>query len=233
MILARYRHKPESHHLLWWGIGIVTYGVGTLIESLVTLFGWQEALFKAWYIAGALLGGAPLAIGSIYLLLGERAGRIAVVFLLTRFSVSGPVTGGRSIALDGNREPGTGNRQGNAAPGSRLPAPGVIWKGEHDRTRRIAGVAYASAMSMRLAGRMPSRLISRPRSERGVEMFAALYAPSLPAAALVDVARAFTPRFEQLGAARPARCERPVAPVRQRAGARGAPPRCAIETFAW
>ena len=32
-------------------------------------------------------------------------------------------------------------------------------------------------------------------------MFAALYAPSLPTAALVDVARAFTPRFEQLGAA--------------------------------
>ncbi len=30
-------------------------------------------------------------------------------------------------------------------------------------------------------------------------MFAALYAPSLPAAALLDVARAFTPRFEQLG----------------------------------
>jgi protein ImuB len=30
-------------------------------------------------------------------------------------------------------------------------------------------------------------------------MFAALYAPSIPAAALVDVARAFTPRFETLG----------------------------------
>src|SRR6186997_1522288 len=30
-------------------------------------------------------------------------------------------------------------------------------------------------------------------------MFAALYAPSLPTAALVDVARAFTPRFEQIG----------------------------------
>ena len=30
-------------------------------------------------------------------------------------------------------------------------------------------------------------------------MFAALYAPSLPMAALVDVARAFTPRYEQLG----------------------------------
>ena len=30
-------------------------------------------------------------------------------------------------------------------------------------------------------------------------MFAALYAPSVPAAALLEVARAFTPRFEQLG----------------------------------
>jgi nucleotidyltransferase/DNA polymerase involved in DNA repair len=30
-------------------------------------------------------------------------------------------------------------------------------------------------------------------------VFAALYAPSVPAAALIDVARAFTPRFEQLG----------------------------------
>jgi hypothetical protein len=30
-------------------------------------------------------------------------------------------------------------------------------------------------------------------------MFAALYAPSVPTAAVIDVARAFTPRFEQLG----------------------------------
>ena len=30
-------------------------------------------------------------------------------------------------------------------------------------------------------------------------MFAALYAPSIPAAAIIDVARAFTPRFEQVG----------------------------------
>ena len=34
--------------------------------------------------------------------------------------------------------------------------------------------------------------------QRGLIVFAALYAPSLPAAALIDVARAFTPRFEQL-----------------------------------
>jgi len=88
VILARYRLKRQSHHLLWWGIGIGTYGLGTLIESLVTLFGWQSALFKAWYIAGALLGGAPLAVGTIYLLFGARAGRIAVALLLAVVGVT-------------------------------------------------------------------------------------------------------------------------------------------------
>jgi hypothetical protein len=88
VILARYRLKRQSYHLLWWGIGIGTYGLGTLIESLVTLFGWQSAMFKAWYIAGALLGGAPLAVGTIYLLFGRRAGHIAVVLLLAAVSVT-------------------------------------------------------------------------------------------------------------------------------------------------
>ena len=88
VILARYRNKTQSYQLLWWGIGIVTYGVGTLIESLVTLQGWHPALFKSWYIAGALLGGAPLATGTIYLMLGKRAGHIAVVLLIATVGVT-------------------------------------------------------------------------------------------------------------------------------------------------
>src|SRR5438552_15847625 len=80
-IFARYRRKPDAYQLLWWGIGMVTYGVGTLIESWNTLVGWSAPLFKAWYIAGALLGGAPLAIGTLYLLWGKRAGHIAVTLL--------------------------------------------------------------------------------------------------------------------------------------------------------
>ena len=46
--------------------------------------------------------------------------------------------GGRSIVLGGNGEPGTGNRKESVAPGSRLPSP--VWKGEHDRSRRVSGV---------------------------------------------------------------------------------------------
>ena len=77
MILRRYRQKPESKQLLWWGVGVAVYGAGTLTESLITLLGWNVLLFKCWYISGALLGGAPLALGTVYLLSGRKAGNIA------------------------------------------------------------------------------------------------------------------------------------------------------------
>jgi hypothetical protein len=41
VILSRYRIRRRAYHLLWWGIGIGIYGAGTLIESVVTLFGWS------------------------------------------------------------------------------------------------------------------------------------------------------------------------------------------------
>ncbi len=60
----RRRHKP---YLAWWAFGIATYGMGTAVESAITLFGNTVWLTKAWYITGALLGGYPLAQGSLYL----------------------------------------------------------------------------------------------------------------------------------------------------------------------
>ena len=41
-IWSRYRRHPDRLHLLWWALGIVTYGIGTLTESLTTLIGWRE-----------------------------------------------------------------------------------------------------------------------------------------------------------------------------------------------
>lgn len=80
-ILSRYRDRGGLH-LLWWGIGMVTYGLGTITESLTTLFGWHEPVFRLWYITGALLGGAPLAQGTAYLMLRRRtAHRLTAVLV--------------------------------------------------------------------------------------------------------------------------------------------------------
>src|SRR3990172_5757310 len=76
VLLQRYLEKRTGAHLLWWAGGIACYGLGTATESLVTLMGNSPALNKAWYIAGALLGGYPLAQGSVYLLLSRRTAHI-------------------------------------------------------------------------------------------------------------------------------------------------------------
>jgi hypothetical protein len=81
-ILRRYRQHPERLHLLWWAIGIATYGVGTFTEAATTVFGWNEPTFRAWYISGALLGGAPLAQGTVYLLLSRRTAHVLTVLLI-------------------------------------------------------------------------------------------------------------------------------------------------------
>jgi len=82
ILYRHWRQKPGALYLAWWALGIFTYGVGTLTESLTTLFGWQEGVFRAWYISGALLGGAPLAQGTLYLFFARRkAHRVTAVLV--------------------------------------------------------------------------------------------------------------------------------------------------------
>jgi hypothetical protein len=77
----RYRERGGPH-LLWWTIGALTYAAGTAVEASVTLFGWNEWLFRSWYITGALLGGAPLAQGAVYLHLPRRVANILSAILV-------------------------------------------------------------------------------------------------------------------------------------------------------
>lgn len=74
--------------MLWWLIGILTYGAGTFTESFNTLNGWTETNFRWWYITGALLGGAPLAQGSVYLLLKKRWANILSFMLIFAVLIS-------------------------------------------------------------------------------------------------------------------------------------------------
>jgi hypothetical protein len=81
VLMRRYRERGGMHHL-WWGIGAFAFAAGTITEALTTLIGWQEPVFRAWYISGALLGGFPLAQGTVYLLMDRaKANRLTVIVL--------------------------------------------------------------------------------------------------------------------------------------------------------
>ena len=81
-IFRRWRLHPDRLHLLWWAIGVAVYGIGTFTEAWTTLFGWDPTVFRAWYISGALLGGAPLAQGTVYLLLKRRTAHVLTLALI-------------------------------------------------------------------------------------------------------------------------------------------------------
>lgn len=52
-LFAKYRRRPSAH-LWWWAFGVACYGLGTLVESTITLTGNTVFLTKAWYITGAI-----------------------------------------------------------------------------------------------------------------------------------------------------------------------------------
>jgi hypothetical protein len=86
-LLSRYRQKGGPH-LLWWGIGTATYALGTLTEALTTILGWHPLIFRFWYVAGAFLGGYPLAQGSIYLLMKRRFADLSAAMVSSLIAVA-------------------------------------------------------------------------------------------------------------------------------------------------
>ena len=66
-LVRRYRARGGGAHLLWWAVGGACYGLGTGLESAITLSGNTPMSNKLWYAAGAVLGAYPLAQGTAFL----------------------------------------------------------------------------------------------------------------------------------------------------------------------
>ena len=69
-VLMRWRYK-KPRHLLFWGLGLVLYGLGTLSEAVLA-FTFNPFVLKLWYLTGAMLTAAWLGQGTIFLLVRKR-----------------------------------------------------------------------------------------------------------------------------------------------------------------
>jgi hypothetical protein len=80
LIFKRYFERRGTH-LLLWGIGMVFFAIGGFCEAYFGAFGWNDLVFRLWYLCGAILVAAWLGQGTVYLLASKRWATILMVLL--------------------------------------------------------------------------------------------------------------------------------------------------------
>ncbi len=107
-VLGRFLERRRLY-LLYWGIGLLFYGLGTLGE-VVLAFGFNAGVMKLWYLSGAMLTAAWLGQGTIQLLVRKRGVATAMALALLAVSVlsaflvfTAPVQAGPAAAYDVNQ----------------------------------------------------------------------------------------------------------------------------------
>jgi hypothetical protein len=63
--------RRRGPHLLFWTIGLLFFGIGTLSE-VVLAFTFNSLMLKLWYLSGAMLTAAWLGQGTFHLLVRKR-----------------------------------------------------------------------------------------------------------------------------------------------------------------
>src|ERR1700704_4832608 len=81
MVFDQWVQRRQAFQLVW-SIGLVWYGISAGCEFLGSAFGWNEVLYKTWYLIGALFVAAYLGAGTIYLLSKTRFGYFVGVTIL-------------------------------------------------------------------------------------------------------------------------------------------------------
>jgi hypothetical protein len=79
-VLKRYAQRRKNH-LLLWGIGMIFYGIGGFCEGYYGFFGWNDLVFRLWYLFGAILVAAWLGQGTVFLLAKKPWPTITMVLL--------------------------------------------------------------------------------------------------------------------------------------------------------
>ena len=82
MVVFRRYARKRGTHLLLWGLGMTFYGIGGFCEAYFGAFGWNQFIFRSWYLFGAILVAAWLGQGTVYLLAKKRVANISMAVLL-------------------------------------------------------------------------------------------------------------------------------------------------------
>jgi hypothetical protein len=77
--------RRRQPYQLVWTLGLLWYGISAGTEFVGSAFGWNEALYRGWYLIGAFGVAAYLGLGTVYLLNRTRFG----YFVAASFALAG------------------------------------------------------------------------------------------------------------------------------------------------
>jgi hypothetical protein len=72
-LFDQWRERRGGFQLIW-AFGMVFYGIGAGSEALAAIGGWNEALYRTWYLTGAVWTAGWLGLGTAFLLGRTRFG---------------------------------------------------------------------------------------------------------------------------------------------------------------
>jgi hypothetical protein len=82
MVADQWVRRRQPYQLVW-AIGLLWYGISAGTEFVGSAWGWNEPLYRTWYLIGAFGVAAYLGLGTVYLLNRTRFGYfVAISFAL-------------------------------------------------------------------------------------------------------------------------------------------------------
>lgn len=79
-LLDQWRERRQTFQLIW-GLGMGFFGIAAGCEAIAAAAGWSEALYRTWYLTGAVWTAGWLGLGTAFLLNRTRFG-YAFAFML-------------------------------------------------------------------------------------------------------------------------------------------------------
>src|SRR6187200_3771370 len=80
-LFDQWRERRGGFQLIW-AIGMLFYGIAAGCEALAGAGGWNEVLYRTWYLTGAVWTAGWLGLGTAFLLRRTRFGYSFALCLL-------------------------------------------------------------------------------------------------------------------------------------------------------
>ena len=90
-LLRSYRSVPRPHTAAYMA-GIGLFAMATWALFIGTATGWTSASYRAFFLFGAIINIPVLALGSMFLVVGRRAGHIMLFLMFPFLAISIPMT---------------------------------------------------------------------------------------------------------------------------------------------